>query len=539
VGEGIGNIAIRATFDGSQAGQGLSQLTGELAKFGNDTEKHMAKFQELGSSFGIIGNALAGFAKNLTNFSGMWAKLTNVGGLLKSIGEFGQMAKVVGDVHNATTITGGAVKDLVGAFHQVKQTAGLGGLVEGVKTVGTEAVTAGGSWAKFGAMASAAGGLAMKALPYAAIAAVGAAAVKAGADFYKMGVEANKAFSTVENIRKQQAAVAEMRGANKDDGPIGKAGGVLSAGWEVMKAWIAELSGGAMNLVEQLTGVGAWLDSIKQKLLNMLPSWMRESDETSKAKAEAKKIAELNADADKSTATWKSQLESRLTKVEQLRKQWQEIEKRIQEEMRRTIGAPNMEMIQTGRKLQAGLVEDYQKELADQAAKAAEEERKRLEEQERIAEKLRTEQEKAANAIREAFQKWESDFLSVATESESMAYNLQKQFSELANAQAMGDQFGATVAQRRIGKLGASLMANVPEFRQVDPFAGVSLAGSQEAYRDTIRSMFPPEQLSIQERMAEGIEEMNRKSDEELAIQEEVLRVMQGQAGPRLAHLVN
>jgi len=73
----------------------------------------------------------------------------------------------------------------------------------------------------------------------------------------------------------------------------------------------------------------------------------------------------------------------------------------------------------------------------------------------------------------------------------------------------------------------------------VDPFAGVSLAGSQEAYRDTIRSMFPPEQLSIQERMAEGIEEMNRKSDEELAIQEEVLRVMQGQAGPRLAHLVN
>ena len=57
-------------------------------------------------------------------------------------------------------------------------------------------------------------------------------------------------------------------------------------------------------------------------------------------KAEAKKRAELDADANKTTASWKSQLDSRLAKVEQLRKQWQEIEARIQEEMRRPVGAP-------------------------------------------------------------------------------------------------------------------------------------------------------------------------------------------------------
>ena len=534
----VGNIAIRATFDGSQAAQGLGQLTGDLAKFGNDTEKNMAKFQELGASFGAIGNTLAGFAKSLTNFSGLWSKLTNVGGLLKSIGEFGQMSKVIGDVHNASTITGAAVQDLAKSFGKISSAGAFSGLAGGVKNIASQTVEAGGAWQKFGALATAAGGLAMKALPYAAVAGIAAAAVKAGAALYNMGVEANKAYSTVENIRKRQSEVKDLRESTKESGPIGKAGGVISAAWEVGTAWLAELSAGALNLVEQLTGVGAWLDSIKQKLLNMLPSWMRESDETSKAKAEAKKISELNADADKATAGWKSQLEGRLTKVEQLRKQWQEIEARIQEEMRRPVGAPNMEMIQTGRKLQAGLFEDYQKELADQAEKAAEAERKRLEEQERQAQALRDQQEKVAKSMQEAFQKWESDFLSVATESESMAYSLKKQFDEMAAAQFNGDQFGAAVASRRIGKLGAGLLSGVPEFTNPDPFAGVSLAGSQEAYRDSIRSQFPPEALSVQERMATAIDEMNRKSEEELAIQEEVLRVLQGQGGPKLAHML-
>lgn len=163
-------------------------------------------------------------------------------------------------------------------------------------------------------------------------------------------------------------------------------------------------------------------------------------------------------------------------------------------------------------------------EMATEVQRGIDEQQRRLEEINRDAE--------------ESFRRWESSFLSVATESESLAYKLKQQMEALSNAQDSGDQFEAAVARRRLGKLGASLLANVPEVRQVDPFAGVSLAGSQEAYQDTIRSMFPPEQLSIQERMAEGIEEMNRKSEEELAIQEDVLRALQGQAGPRLARIL-
>ena len=146
--------------------------------------------------------------------------------------------------------------------------------------------------------------------------------------------------------------------------------------------------------------------------------------------------------------------------------------------------------------------------------------------------------EEFAREAAESFKKWESEFLSVATESESFAYKLQQQLGNLADSKALGDDFGASVAERRIGKMGAGLLAKTPEFTNPDPFAGVSLAGSQEAYRDSIRSQFPPEALSVQERMATAIDEMNRKSEEELSIQEEVLRVLQGQGGPKLAHML-
>jgi hypothetical protein len=132
----------------------------------------------------------------------------------------------------------------------------------------------------------------------------------------------------------------------------------------------------------------------------------------------------------------------------------------------------------------------------------------------------------------------ESAFRSVATTLETLALDWQQAQEKLSAAMMAGDQLGANVANRSLGKLAAGLLTGIPEVHQADPFAGVSLAGSQQAYRDSIMSQFPPEVRSVQDRMADALDRIEETSREQLQLEEEALRALQGQGGPKLAHML-
>jgi len=128
------------------------------------------------------------------------------------------------------------------------------------------------------------------------------------------------------------------------------------------------------------------------------------------------------------------------------------------------------------------VMRDYQQTLIDRADDLMEEkwtsqidaieaeianQKKFEEQQQKLAEELRKSQENA--------------FRSVATSLETLALDWQQAQEKLSAAMAAGDQFGAAVANRSLGKLAAGLLNGIPEVNQAGPFAGVSLAGSQQA----------------------------------------------------------
>ena len=81
-------------------------------------------------------------------------------------------------------------------------------------------------------------------------------------------------------------------------------------------------------------------------------------------------------------------------------------------------------------------------------------------------------------------------------------------------------------------------ISRVPEIKQEDPFAGVSLSGSQEDYRDRIASQYPPQVLSLQERAALGIENLLEEQQKQTELDREIMRIMGGINGPRLAQIL-
>ena len=400
----------------------------------------------------------------------------------------------------------------------------------------------------------------------AAITGITAAIGKTVVDAGRLAVEFEKAGHNADTLKKHMDDLAAKNREWQGMGVVGKATSIGGEAYGGLTGSLGQAIKGLGEFIDQLTGVGSALDGLRGRFqemaagqagpisgvldaipgLKQLNDWSdklvgaKTLDEQRAARANQADVLAREKAKGADRQKYETGLEelrkslttSTQTDEEKFRSSIEELDKVIKDVFSRREGAQFLDVAALAQKRKNQLI-------ADQQEKAAEAARKLAAEQEKLAEDQRRAAEAAAKAAEQMAKELENLASSVRTPSEQFTASMAEFTNLMHESMAAGDQVRTEVYRRKIGKLGASLMANVPEFRQVDPFAGVSLAGSQEAYRDTIRSMFPPEQLSIQERMAEGIEEMNRKSDEELAIQEEVLRVMQGQAGPRLAHLVN
>jgi len=398
----------------------------------------------------------------------------------------------------------------------------------------------------------------------AAIAGITAAIGKTVLDAARLSVEFEKAGHNVENLKKQMDQLAAKDHDWGQMGVVGKASSAPGMAYDGLVSGLAMAIKGLGEFADQLTGLGGFLDNFYKEMGNLsrgdigpisalinslggrgLNDWSdnlvgaksqtdRENDRVKQAEvlAREKRQGGERQDFEKGMEDLRKSLTTvTMTEEEKFRNSIDELDKVIKDVFSRREGADFRDVAGLAQRRKQQLIDEQQQKLADAAKRAADEQQKLADAQMKAA-------EEAAKAAERLAQELDNLVSSVRTPSEQFSSSLQELSNLFNQAVASGDQTRAEVYNRKIGKLGAGLLAGVPEFTNPDPFAGVSLAGSQEAYRDSIRSQFPPEALSVQERMATAIDEMNRKSEEELAIQEEVLRVLQGQGGPKLAHML-
>lgn len=486
-GESIGNLVIKTVFDGNSASAGVDRLIGKMEELANQskmTQKILGAF-----GLGMISGADEAIGKLID--LGKWAiefgkRMEGVSATI--VDHFGRVNDSFDQLAMLSFRTGQSVEDLAQKLGELGD-VGLSfeaavNLARGASLLDD----------KFGGV-----GKGMEAFN------------KALLELQKTAFANDKLLESFENRGvKVFEHLAEQLGVSVEKAKeLSKMGEISSIDAQVA------LAASKMTTSTKHNEVATWGDETSG-YMDFAPPDAAELEALREglAKARLEKLAVAAANA----------LE---TPAQKFDKQMKDLAAEIESASKLT-DAESMKNLQTLRDLQSKMLTDKEKiETEKTIAEAA----SALDEANREAEEF-------IKAAADSFKKWESEFLSVATASEAFAYKIQQQIEAMTTAQQAGDAFGYDVAQRRMGKMALDIANRVPEVKQIDPFAGVSLAGSQEAYRDRIMSQFPPEKLSLQERLAEGIREMNETSAAELEAIQELARIMGGQNGPKLAHMV-
>lgn len=457
----IGNLNIRVGFNGSEATKGLADLSNELAKFGNDTEKHFEKFNKLGQLIGSLGSG-GGFSL---------AAIAGIGvGIAKMVGNAAKLAVEFEKAGHSADSLKAQMDEIARKNLEWNQM----GVIGKTTSIGGEATDS-----LMGSLAN---------------------AIKGLGEFadHLMGIS-----PVLDDLR--------MRLGEIGRGEAGPISGILDMipGLKSLNDWSDKLVG-AQTLDEKRAAKAAQADVIARE----------------KAAGKERQLFESNMEKLRETLS-----SSTMTAEEKFQKELEDLLKIQQQVFSRGEGRQFADVAMLAEKRRQQLIQEQADKQAELAKKQQEEQQRLIDEQKKLA-------DAAAAAAKKLADELESLVNSVRTPSESFSNSLMNLQQSLAEAVAAGDATRMAVYQRKIGQLGAGILSNVPEVRHVDPFAGVSLAGTNQAYQDIIRSLNPPEERSVQERLAEGIEEMNRKSEEDLQIQQEIYRILSGQQGARVAHLI-
>jgi len=398
----------------------------------------------------------------------------------------------------------------------------------------------------------------------AALAGITAAIGKTVMDATRLSVEFEKAGHNVENLKKQMDQLAAKDHDWGQMGVVGKASSVPGMAYDGLVSGLAQAIKGLGEFTDQLTGLGGFLDNFYKEMGNLsrgdtgpisalinslggrgLNDWSdnlvgaksqtdRENDRLRQAEviAREKRAGKERQDFEKQMEDLRKSLTSAsMTEEEKFKNSIDELDKVIKDVFSRREGADFRDVAGLAQKRKQQLIDEQQQKLADAAKKAADEQQKLADAQMKAA-------EEAAKAAERLAQELENLVSSVRTPAEQFNASLQELSSLFNQAAAAGDQTKAEVYRRKIGRLGAGLLNGIPEIKQADPFAGVSLAGSQEAYRDRIMSQFPPEVRSVQDRMAEALDKIEETSREQLQIEKEAADAIKANANhPALAHM--
>jgi tape measure domain-containing protein len=526
---------IRVGFDGSDASEGLAKLTNDLEKFGSNTESVFEKFAKISDTIGSFSSALNSVA-GLGGLTALAGKLIDIGTAFSTMtanlsASFGSIGNFGYEVAISANEAGISIDQLSNSIIQL----GRNGLsmesalraIENISKIDFKFGGAGkGAEFLVNVMQELAGSFKSNDESLQALQARGVDVFGKIAE--QMGITADKVreLSKAGKLSAVESQVG-IQGALENSPASGSAGSGFASDGTIVGDFNA-LYGGLKRFIVPKKSVfemagsdqGAWEDFAKLT-----------AEEEAALQKRLDEIRRTNFVTDSFNKLAKKFNAEMVTETEKLQELIDNLETGIASAAGLNLDPAAQKNLET--------IRNYQKMLQEKLADAEQEKafaqidaiESQIEEQKKAAQ----EQEKL---MREAQQRWETSFMSVATESEKLSYNMANGMRKLQEAMASGDQFQTAVEERKIGKMAAGLLNGIPEVKQVDPFAGVSLAGSQEAYRDRIMSQFPPEVRSVQDRMAEALDKIEETSREQLQLEEEALKALQGQGGPKLARML-
>jgi 2C-methyl-D-erythritol 2,4-cyclodiphosphate synthase len=357
---------------------------------------------------------------------------------------------------------------------------------------------------------------------------------KLTADATRMAIELEKAAHNAESLQ----AAAEKIKFDKMEwdklGVIGKSAELPGQTYEAFSSSLGHVIKNLAEFADQLTGLSSYLDErYKDKTelasgsmgpitamaralgLGKLEDWSnrvvgaetvdeRRAREAKQADvlAQQKKMGAERQKFESDMEKMRDQLSKQLeTPDDRTNKEIEELTKLIREIASKPGGGGFGDVVGLARRRQQQLLQEKADREIEQQARLAEAAKRQADEQARIQEQQQRAAEKAAEDAQ-----------------------------RLIDAQNREQERQMDMVRRAVDR--------VPEVKQIDPFAGVSLAGSQEAYRDRIMSQFPPEVLSVQERVAIGVENLLDEQRKQFEMDQEILRALQAPNGPKLAHML-